>query len=275
VTVSVVDHYIASASPSADFIYALRDLMRSYDSYALLATALQSLLDKTATHDLAELIYFAGLVDSFIASATIADTAQLTVLLKDAMVSADTPTSISEILALLADGLYATLTLNTGDDIYTAWVMTPQTKAMRGYTNFPFNSFAQMGDLILAAGPQGVYRLGGKTDIGDVITARIRSGLTDMGARQFKRIDRAYLGYRSDGTLCLRVTATTQTGDKTVYTYQMVKQPADAIRESRVQLGRGVKSVYWSFELCNDETGSDFELDSMTILPMVLTGKVL
>lgn len=263
------------ATITPDAVQALLDLMQFNDSYSRLVEAIASLTAGMTLRDTAAMLWDTGLLDTFIASGVPLGLSQLTLLLSDSFAASAQTDALTTILAALADSFYATMTLAIGDEVYTAWVMTPQTKAMRSYSNFPFNSFAQSNGVVFAAGPQGVYRLGGSTDAGAVISARIRSGLNDLGSRFLKRIDRAYIGYTSNGELRLRVTATGQDGTKTVYTYRMVEQPADAPRQSRVQIGRGPKSVYWAFEVCNDETGSEFELDNMTILPMVLTGKVI
>jgi hypothetical protein len=269
------DNVSVADAQRAAFIQALFDLMTTSDTYASLAHALQALTDGMSLSGLASLIYTAGLLDSFIASGVLNSYAQITALLADGLEFDGTAGAMSQILAAINDGLYIHVTLSTGQDTYTAWVMTPETKAMRSYSNWPFNSYAQLGNTILAAGAGGIYQLGGPTDLGAVISARVRSGLLDFGTRKLKRIDRAYLGYTSSGTLCLRVCATAMTGELTEYTYQMVAHTGSAPREGRIQVGRGTRSVYWSFELCNDASGSDFELYDMTVLPMALTGRII
>ena len=90
-----------------------------------------------------------------------------------------------------------------------------------------------------------------------------------------KRVERAYLGYKSDGTLCLRVCTTSPTGSKVEYTYKMVPAPAaGAPRENRIKIGKGMQSVYWQFELDNSADASKFELHDMTVLPIILSRKV-
>jgi uncharacterized protein YerC len=275
ITVALADSFGGADTAIAAFIHAIIDMFTMSDTYTTLTHALQALRDGMSLRDLAVLIHTAGLLDAFIASAVLSDRAQVTVFLKDAAAFDDTANAKSQILAAISDALYVHVTLTTGQDTYTAWVMTPETKAMRSYGNWPFNSYAQIGDVVLAAGPQGVFRLGGTADISTAIIARVRSGLLNFGTSKLKRIDRAYLGYTSSGTLCLRVCALSETGTKVEYTYKMAPQPAGGPVEGRVQVGRGPRSVYWSFELCNDATGSDFELHDISVLPMVLTGRII
>lgn len=272
---ALIDSFRAQDAQSAAFILAILDLFSASDTYSELLHALQALHDGLSLVDIARLLYTEHLLDHFIASGVMTGKAQITLLLADSWVAHDAPISKSQVLAAIADAMYVSVSFSTGEDTYTAWVMTPQTRAMRSYSNWPFNSFAVMNDQFLATGPQGVYKVGGATDAGALITARVRTGLMDFGTRRLKRIDRAYLGYTSTGTLCLRVCATTATGDKTEYTYSMVPQTANAAREGRIGVGRGTRSVYFSFELNNEIDGSNFELLDMTLLPIVLTGRVI
>lgn len=214
-----------------------------------------------------------ALLDTMQASASMSASATLYGLLADSMTFADAPNQYAAIVQALIDGAQFGLTLYTGQDQYVAWVMTAPTRAMRRYINYPFNSFGELGGRLCGANASGLYWLDGDTDAGVEIPSMIRSGLMDFGSRQLKRMDRAYLGYTSNGTLGLNVITTSETGDKIAYTYVMVQKPANAPRESRVQIGRGMRSVYWQFELVN-EAGSDFELHDLTLLPLVLSRRV-
>jgi hypothetical protein len=217
----------------------------------------------------------ATLLDSFAVSAELTGSAAIFAFLSDAF-EFDASLSVQQhILQALQDGFEFGMTLFTGADIYTAWVMTTQTRAMTSYSNYAFNSYAPFCRRLFAAKDDGVYVLEGATDAGQAINASVRSGLLDFGSRQLKRVERAYLGYTADGTLALRVTTTSPQGKKIAYTYRMVKTPsADAPRETRVIIGKGLQSVYWAFELDNSLDGGDFELHDVTVLPIILSRKV-
>lgn len=273
-TIILTSSLLARDTLSASFVLALLDLFTASDTYATTVESLQQLLDVVNLVDVAQFIYDAALVDSFIASGLVQSTAQITLLLSDVCYTTDVPTSTSQILEILQDAMYVSVVLDTGDAVYNAWVMTPQTKAMRRYTNFQFNSFAMLNGEVLAASPTGIYRFGGTTDAGTPIAASIKSGLLNFNTQNLKRIERAYLGYTSSGTLCLKMCAINALGAKTEYIYKMVPRSSDAPHEGRVQVGRGVRSLYWSFELCNDATGSDFELHDISVLPLVLDRRI-
>lgn len=216
---------------------------------------------------------FAGLLDSWQLAATQSSSAILHAILSDSAGFSDGLTDYLAIRQALLDGAQFGITLYTGQDMYVAWVMTTPTRAMRRYVNYPFNSFGELNGRLCGANANGLYWLDGDTDDGAEIPAMIRSGLMDFGSRQLKRMDRAYLGYTSDGTLGLKVITTSETGDEVAYSYKMIQKPANAPRESRVQIGRGMRSVYWQFELIN-EAGSDFELHDLTLLPLILSRRV-
>lgn len=220
-------------------------------------------------------MYLATLLDSFSIAAELTKSAAIFAFLSDTVQFDDTLSVQQQILQALHDGIEFGITLFTGDDTYTAWVMTTETRAMRHYSNFAFNSYAHFGGKLIAAKDDGIYVLEGDTDAGQAINASVRTGLLDLGSRQLKRVTRAYMGYTAKGTLALRVTITSPQGKKIDYTYRMVKTAgAEAPRETRVIIGKGLQSVYWAFELDNSLDGEDFELHDVTVLPVILSRKV-
>lgn len=220
-------------------------------------------------------LHIATLIDELTLDATTSSSAVLFGFLSDSFAFDDALDIKQQILAALADGLEFGIALYTGEDTYTAWVMTPETRAMRSYSNFAFNSYAIFGGKLIAAKDDGVYVLEGDTDAGRAIRANVRSGLLDFGTRQLKKMDRAYIGYTAEGTLGMRVATTSPDGKKVEFTYRMEKPPvADAPRETRVKIGKGLVSVYWQFALDNNLDGGRFELHDVTVVPITLSRKV-
>ena len=260
----------ATDSVSGLLTLILRDAFAAADSVASLQQLLIALRDGASFNDRSTAILQAVLNDLFTATDSAEAMARLSYELRDGMAAHDELVGIARIMAELHDSFFAYVTLRVGNDVYTAWVMTPETRAMRQYSNWPFNSYTQRPDgAVLAAGPAGVYRLGASTDAGAAITSAVRTGLMDFDTARMKRIDKAYLGYSSTGDVHLKVCATSVSGTKVEYVYKMVERKADSATAGRIDVGRGVKSVYWSFEL----VGNDLELFDMTILPMTLTGR--
>lgn len=267
------DQWMAQDNVWPDAVHALLDLFQLSDTYAHAAQVLQALKDGLTLADVASMLWQADLLDSFLASAVPAGMAQVTVLLRDAWTHDDSAGALSEILAAIAEGFHVSLTLRNGDDTYTAWVMTPENRAMRSYSSWPFNSIATIGGQLFGAADDGLYLLGGDTDAGQAILASIRTGRLSLGNTRLKRIDRAYIGANTAGNLLLKVEATTIAGDRLQQVYRMTPAVTDEPREHRVDVGRGFRSVYWTFELANDTDGADFELHDMQVLPLTLSGR--
>jgi len=219
-------------------------------------------------------LHIAELFDSWSVTDVTTPRALLFGFVSDGVALADTVSFTAQIRQAIADGMQLGVTIYSDQDTWSAFVMTTQTRAVSQYVDYAFNSFAQINESLYGAGPAGVYILEGDTDAGSAIYAKVRTGLLDFGARQLKRMDRAYLGYTSDGTLCLRVCTTSPEGAKVEYSYKMVAKPASAPRENRVQIGRGTQAVYWQFELDNSADASRFELHDVVVLPMLLSRRV-
>lgn len=190
---------------------------------------------------------------------------------------------------LLADGMGATLTANVllreslecfgtlsiNGDVWSCWLINTESKGVARYTNFPFNSFAKAPwGAYVGATDTGLYELGGDTDDGEPITARIRSALTDFGDRRAKRVPAMYVGYTATGQIGLKVISTSERGVKTEDHYLLEPRPATGgVRESRFKVGRGIASVYLGFEVVN-VGGADFALDVVEWLPIRLDRRV-
>lgn len=273
---AIADRIVASSAPyqTAHSIVALTAAVNvaSVLTDALLqkaqsVAAFTSTVADTAAH-------VASLVASWAASGTATPHALLFGVVGDEAYATDDVFSIAHILNLLEDGAQIGMTLYTGQDVYTAWVMTPQSRAMRSYTNYPFNSYAQFGGQLYGASPAGISLLDGDNDDGTAIIGSLRTGLLDFGMRQLKRVEKAYIGYSSDGTLCMRVSGTSPEGEEIDYLYRMVPKPASAPRETSAKIGKGIKSVYWEFVLDNSADGADFTLYDVVVLPMILSRRV-
>lgn len=218
-----------------------------------------------------DITYFEKLIQSVAVALLASNSLLITAVLKDDFKIIDGTSQVAEILQVLQSAIGVTAVLSTGDESYTAWVLDAETKAAWRYDNYPFNSFAKLGDTFLGALPDGIYRIEGETDAGDDISWNVRSALLNFGTQLLKRIDVAYLGYTSDGAVGLSVYTTSPEGEKIQYNYKMVARTADVTRENRIKIGRGLESTYWAFELVG--TG-DFSLSDMQVLPMILTRRV-
>ncbi|WP_322037984.1 hypothetical protein [Burkholderia cenocepacia] len=148
-------------------------------------------------------------------------------------------------------------------------VMHTEQMGVTTYSNFPFNSFAQFGGVYLAASSAGIFTLGGNTDNGALIQAAARVGITDFSTSYLKRVDRVYVGYRTDGNLVLRVF----TDEVTQRDYLLTATGKSGLHGNHVRLGKGLVARYWQFEVRN-QNGADFELNAIELKPTQLRRRV-
>lgn len=195
--------------------------------------------------------------------------ARFAVLVPEGLVLGDSMSSAAELFQLIVEGAVVLATIQTDDGTYMAWVCHPGSKSFTGYSNFPFNSFCELGGHYYGASDDGIYLLEGDDDAGAPINASFRTGLSDFGTGRMKRPAAMYLGYRSEGQLLLKVVTTDDDGNKLESWYSLDAQPGNAMKAGRVKVGKGLESTYWAFEVANID-GADFEIDTMQFLPMVL-----
>lgn len=179
----------------------------------------------------------------------------------------------AELLELIREGLAVLVRIQLPDGMYLAWVCHTESKAFTTYRNFPFNSFCEIDGHYYGATDEGIYLLEGDDDAGEPIEARVRGGLSDMGTGRLKRMEALYWGLSADGQMLVKVVTTSEEGEKTESWYSLDAPPGGAMREGRTKIGKGLKSVYWGFEIANVD-GADFELDKIAWLPMILDRRI-
>jgi hypothetical protein len=165
----------------------------------------------------------------------------------------------------LLDAIEIAVAFISPGNTFSVWNVNAATGAVSEYDNYAFNSFGNFGQMYLGADSEGLYELNGCNDEGSAIIARIRSGLAQLTQSRFTMLRDAYIGMRSDGSFVLRIT----TGEGEVYNYAFDNQN---MKSTRVQLGKGMRTRYFSFELIS--TGSDFDLDSVEFIPLSSTRRV-
>jgi hypothetical protein len=145
------------------------------------------------------------------------------------------------------------------------YVMNANTNAVSTYMGWSMTSMAKIGQRFYATTPAGLAVLEGDTDDGVQINAIIRTRKDDADESYMKRVLKAYMGISAAGTVYLKTIA----GNDEVRVYAAPVN-STILREKKVDLGRGVKSRYWQFELVNI-AGGDFTLESIEFFPVVLS----
>ena len=149
-------------------------------------------------------------------------------------------------------------------DKYIGWVVNAETNAPSMYQGYNFNSFAKHGNRYLGANSDGIYELVGIDDAGTSISASVLTPKMNFDSVQLKSMADAFIGIAQNGDVFLRVVHE----DNPSYTYKLVTTNS-YMRNARVKPGKGIKLVYWQFELFS--TGAEFELESMKFYPLILS----
>ena len=124
------------------------------------------------------------------------------------------------------------------------------------YSNYPFNSFARIGDRYYGAKLDVLFELGGTDDAGTQIDAAICPGKLDFGTPQQKTVSEVFIGAASESALLLKVA-----GPAGEFSYAAQSFSAE-LRQHRFKLGKGLKTNYLIPVFYNQD-GADFEIDTL------------
>jgi len=155
-------------------------------------------------------------------------------------------------------------------------VMNISNLAVTEYKNYGFNTILNFNGILLGLNNEGIFILGGDTDLGQYIQARIKSGTEDLAKSGVFSIPReAWASFRSDvreNALQLDI----RIGErKDLFPYRFGGNNGrgmDAMREHRAKLGRGIKARYFTWDLKN-MSGAKFTLESLRILGDIIRRK--
>jgi hypothetical protein len=181
----------------------------------------------------------------------------------------DTVNPLATLLARINDTMGLAISFVFDDVPYVGLVMNAETHGFSQYDNYAFNSIAVFGGQLYGANTDGLYLLDGEDDDGDEIAWRIRTGLDKFNSSLMKGLDSAYLGYTATGRVALKCIVVNHAGDKIVHWYELTGLDKEASSPGKIQIGRGLKSVYWGFELTNVDAG-DIALDVLELHPLKL-----
>ncbi len=186
--------------------------------------------------------------------------------LTESFVLTDAQTINVRFNALIAEQIIIPATYELTGTLYFGWIMNMDTRYVSRYLDYVFNSVTKYEEFYLGANGNGIADLDGDTDDGDEIAASIVTGVTDFDEDKQKRVEKAWLGARSDGQLVLKTVT-----DETVERFYLVRPLSiPGIHRTSVTLGKGVKAAYWQFKLENTK-GADFDLDSIEFFVVPLT----
>lgn len=151
------------------------------------------------------------------------------------------------------------------------WAVNTETSGSSRYVGFGFDSFATVKGRHIGVRSDGVYLLEGDTDAGQPIHAGVHLGLQDFGTSQLKSLSNVYLGVSATGGLFIKV-GVGDGDEKLEYTYAARRVDAH-LATQRFDLGRGLRSNYFSFELVNDGQ-ADFELEKIEFVAVASNRRI-
>lgn len=138
------------------------------------------------------------------------------------------------------------------------------------YEGYDFNSMAKFGDVYLGAGDSGIMILdSGHLDGTTKIEAFFELPTSDFGSEAQKRIRTVHLGGETNGELMLTVK------DDDGNERSFLAEPNHSGNQQhtiKVPIGRNGKGRYWMLRIEN-VNGSDFSIDSISILPILMGRK--
>lgn len=148
------------------------------------------------------------------------------------------------------------------DPSATAWVMNTETAAPYWYSNWQFSDMVQVGDKVLAVGPEGLCVIGAGTDAGETIDAVLGYGFADFGTEQKKRVPEFVFGYTAETPM--GVTVETYGQGHPPYEYALSAQRlSEQPNNGRLTPGKGLNARYWRIEIHNTDGGA-FSVNSIT-----------
>lgn len=135
------------------------------------------------------------------------------------------------------------------------------------FGNYNFRGMCKFGEVLLGGNEDGMFVLdNGNTDAAAKIDAHIRTGPTDFGAEEEKRLRRAYVSLRSDGRMKMSVSAD---GKEDVSQEITPHNTSLDMIHQKVTGGRDIRGKYLDLKLENVD-GADFTINEVKAVLVVL-----
>lgn len=139
--------------------------------------------------------------------------------------------------------------------------------AVSQYGNYNFKGMCKFGDRLVGGNEDGLFVLDNTDkDNGADISAHFRTGPTDFGVEQEKRLRRLYVSYRTDGRLRTKVS-----GDgKDDVSQELVPHNTDLVAvHQKAKGGRDIRGKYLDLKIEN-VFGADFTINEVKAVLVVL-----
>lgn len=122
------------------------------------------------------------------------------------------------------------------------YVTNIATGAVTRYTGYGFGSFCRVGQDLYATRSDGLYKIGGSTDNGELLSCLIDFAANDLGGKQTKRLENIFFGISSDG----RAYARLEDDFGRQFNYRLIQRDSS---EARIETAKGASSRFWKLRL--------------------------
>ena len=159
------------------------------------------------------------------------------------------------------------ITLSQDGDVYSGWVMNPETFAIWNYDNYNFNSMATINRKTFLANSTGLYSMEGSLDGTAFIESKLKTAALDFGTSNLKKVPDMYIGASTDGDIVVKVS----TDERVEVTYRL-NSPTIVSDLQTIKLGKGLIGSLWQFEVI-DVGATELDLTSIEWIPTVFGRK--
>lgn len=151
----------------------------------------------------------------------------------------------------------------------SAYAINAETGAVSRYSGFALTAFADVDGATYGVDADGLYVLGGPLRRGDPIAASVTTGLLPLAGNLLSRVEDVRLAMATDGEVIVKARPV-EGGQLNEYWYQPVTVSAGVTRERVCEIGKGLQSLYWQFEIHN-RAGSAGEIARIDLHPIRLS----
>lgn len=258
---------VQSSNDKAVYSILLSEVIRLLDliDYGKLVSIIESIAIQDAIVNLSK--FSNSLLESLSVTPTVIPTSIRLISLSETF-NLNSLTSQSSILKeRVIDSFIISLPTSSGQDNYLAYLLSPETMSVSNYINYNFDGCTKFKDKYLFFNSTGLYEYGGKRDDGESYKSYIETIAFNFGSSNIKQVPSIYLGHTCSGATYLKV----KTDGKREVHYKLNKR-TENLHTQKVDIGKGLLSRYFQFELVTD--ADDFSVESIDFYPLELRRKL-
>lgn len=140
--------------------------------------------------------------------------------------------------------VYATGVMELSDWTISGVAVNTRNQAVTTYSGLNITAMCQFQGLILAATDQGIVALTGETDLDELISVDVLSGITDFGVTEIKKIIAGYVSGRLSEDV--KITLMTDTNKRRAY---RLKEVGRDMQAHKTLFGLGEVGRHWQWGL--------------------------